>query len=60
MSATREGGLKSAKKLKQDDPEFYVKLGKLGGKAKVSKGFGKNKELAREAGRRGGLRRKNG
>lgn len=38
-----------------------MKIGvSLMGKAKVSKGFGKNKELAREAGRRGGLRRKNG
>lgn len=33
--------------------EWAIKGGKKGGKAKVTKGFGTNKELASEAGKRG-------
>lgn len=34
--------------------DFYSKIGTIGGKKKVPKGFAVNIELARQAGRRGG------
>lgn len=34
--------------------DYYKKIGKLGGSAKVKKGFGKNPELASIAGKKGG------
>lgn len=34
--------------------DYYKKIGKLGGSAKVKKGFGKNQELASIAGKKGG------
>lgn len=34
--------------------DYYKKIGKLGGSAKVKKGFGKNSELASIAGKKGG------
>lgn len=34
--------------------DYYKKIGKLGGSAKVKKGFGKNPKLASIAGRKGG------
>jgi len=34
--------------------DFYSKIGAIGGKKKVPKGFAVNIELARQAGRRGG------
>lgn len=40
--------------------EEAAKLGKLGGKAKVPKGFAMNKELARKAGKKGGKISKRG
>lgn len=39
MSATRTGGLKVADKLKDKNPDYYIELGKLGGRAKVPKVF---------------------
>lgn len=53
MGATREGGLKAAKKNKEKDPDFYVKIGRLGG-LKSSGGYFKDKEMARYYGRIGG------
>lgn len=53
-----EGGKKCAAKLKAKDPDYYRKLGKLGGrygaKDGVTKGFALNRERARRAGRIGG------
>lgn len=56
MGGTKEGGRKVAVKLKKSDPEFYIKIGKLGGrKSNKNKGFGTHRELAEEAGRKGGV-----
>ena len=41
------------KRLTHGD-DYYKKIGKLGGAAKVKKGFGKNHKLAVVAGRKGG------
>ena len=45
MSGTREGGLKSAQtiKAKYGDDYFKTKMGSVGGKATVSKGFASEK-----------------
>jgi uncharacterized protein len=54
------GGKKTAAKNKARDPEFYSKMGKKGGLAKVPKGFAKNTELASRAGKIGGLKSRRG
>ena len=54
MGNTHEGALKAAEKNKEYDPDFYKKIGKIGGKARVKKGFAVNLHLAAEAGRKGG------
>lgn len=57
MGGTREGGARAAatnKKRYGDD--FYVKIGALGGSKSVGGGFAANGELARYAGRIGGLK----
>lgn len=41
------------KRLTHGD-DYYKKIGKLGGSAKVKKGFGKNPQLASIAGKKGG------
>ena len=48
------GGLKAAAKNKAADPDFYRKRGAVGGRACVPKGFAINRELARQAGAKGG------
>jgi len=56
MAGTLAGGKKAAKTNKSVYGEnFYKLIGQKGGKRKVPKGFAINKELAREAGRKGGL-----
>lgn len=63
MSATQAGGLKIAAKLKKKDPDFYRKIGAIGG----SNGRGDNTgfallkkrgdiEIVRNAGRKGGTK----
>ena len=55
MAGNLTGGKKAAATNKAKyGADFYVKNGALGGKAKVSKGFGANRELARTAGSLGG------
>ena len=54
MSGSRAGGLKARDKNIEKDPDFYKKLGRLGGSVKVPKGFAKNRELAVKAGRKAG------
>lgn len=50
---------KTGETMKQKYGEdYYKKLGAKGGKSKVPKGFGVNKKLASEAGRKGGLKTK--
>lgn len=55
IAGTKIGGIKAARKNLQRDPNFYRTIGKKGGSAKVPKGFALNRELARLAGKKGGL-----
>lgn len=56
MAGTKEGGRKAAatNKAKYGD-DFYREMGRIGGRKGHTGGFASNPELAREAGRRGGL-----
>jgi len=60
MSGTKAGGAKAAKTNKKlYGKTFYKKIGSKGGlkgaKDGVIKGFANNRELAREAGKKGGV-----
>lgn len=58
MPGTKEGGLKTAQKLKEmHGKDYYKKIGKLGGQASNTGGFAADKELASKAGRKGGKNR---
>lgn len=56
MAGTIQGGIKTAASNKAKDPDFYRRIGKLGGQAPTTKpkGFAANPELARRAGIKGG------
>lgn len=54
MTATREGGKLAAQKNLARNPNHFREIGKLGGSKRVPKGFAMDRELASEAGRRGG------
>jgi len=55
MSGTVSGGKLAAQKNKERFGEdFYCMIGSRGGKAKVPKGFAVNRELASQAGAKGG------
>lgn len=55
MAGTREGGLKAAATLKaKKGKDFYVRIGRKGGKAEVAKGFSTNRTIASLAGSKGG------
>lgn len=57
MSGTKDGGIKARdKNYEKYGTDFYINAGRIGGSAKVPKGFAINRELAAEAGRRGGLK----
>ena len=57
MPGTRNGGLRAAKTNKQRyGQNFYETIGRAGGKISTGGGFANNPELARAAGRKGGLR----
>jgi general stress protein YciG len=57
MAGTRKGGEKAAKTNKQRyGMEFYINIGRLGGAKSTGGGFAADHELARRAGRLGGLR----
>lgn len=59
MSGTRDGGIKAAQTNKErHGQDFYKKIGKAGGIKGTTGGFASNRELAREAGRKGGKRSK--
>jgi len=59
MSGNTKGAHKTAITLKKKYGEdYYVKIGAIGGKLGTTGGFFANRELAREAGRIGGLRSK--
>lgn len=61
MSGTKIGGVKAAAtNKKKHGKDFYKRIGALGGQKSKGGGFAANPEIAREAGRRGGLKsRKN-
>ncbi len=61
MAGTKEGGRKAAAKNKElYGEDFYSRIGEKGGKISRNGGFAVNKELAREAGRKGGLKSRRG
>lgn len=56
MPGTKIGGIKAAQTNKKKwGKDFYKRIGALGGKKSQGGGFAANRELAREAGRKGGL-----
>lgn len=54
MAGTKVGGLRAAQKNKENDPDFYKKIGKVGGKLGTTGGFYQDSERAKEAGKKGG------
>lgn len=55
MAGTKAGGLKAKKtNIKKYGADFYAKIGAKGGKLGHTGGFYANRELASEAGRKGG------
>lgn len=55
MAGTREGGKAAAKRnIEKYGPNFYAEIGRKGGKNGRTGGFFANRDLAREAGRKGG------
>lgn len=54
MTGTKIGALKARDKIKAKDPDFYKKIGKIGGQNSFTGGFAANPELARIAGSKGG------
>lgn len=56
MAGTKAGGLKAAKTNKDlYGEDWYKRIGAIGGRITGKKGFALNRDLAREAGRKGGL-----
>lgn len=61
MTGNRIGGLKTAEaNKKKHGPDFYARIGRMGGLKTGAKGFAVNRELASQAGRIGGKRSKRG
>jgi len=57
MAGTPKGGARAAQTNKKKyGADFYAKIGAMGGRKGHTGGFYANRELAREAGRRGGLK----
>lgn len=55
MAGTTAGGKQASKTNKERyGKNFYAKIGAIGGKKTGNKGFALNRELASEAGRKGG------
>lgn len=55
MSGTKAGSIKAVQTIKENHgSDFYAKIGSLGGKVCVPKGFAMSKERASAAGRKGG------
>jgi len=56
MPGTVDGGRKAAEtNRKRHGKDFYAKIGAVGGQRGHTGGFAANRELARAAGRKGGL-----
>lgn len=61
MAGTKAGGLKAAETNKRlHGPDFYARIGAMGGKLGHTGGFAANPALARVAGSIGGRRSKRG
>lgn len=61
MAQTKAGAMKAKEtNYLRYGPDYYIKLGELGGKKSRGGGFAANHELAREAGRKGGSRSRRG
>jgi len=61
MAGTVSGGkLATITTKERHGEDFYSKIGAVGGLKKGAKGFAVDRELAREAGRKGGLKSKRG
>ncbi len=60
MSGSVTGGLKAAAVNKKRDPDFYRKIGAIGGRNGRTGGFASNSKLAKLAGARGGHLSKRG
>jgi general stress protein YciG len=59
MAGTKAGAQKTAATNKKKyGADYYAKIGAKGGRLGHTGGFAANRELAREAGRKGGLARK--
>ena len=55
MSGTKAGSVKAVQTIKENHgSDFFVKIGSLGGRVCVPKGFAMSKERASAAGRKGG------
>lgn len=55
MAGAKDGGKLTAEYCKKTyGKDYYAKIGSMGGKAKVPKGFALNRELASKAGQVGG------
>lgn len=55
MAGTKAGGQKAAARNKSKyGPDFYAKIGAMGGKKGTTGGFYANRDLARVAGAKGG------
>lgn len=55
MAGTVDGGRRAAAKNRaRHGKDFYARIGAIGGKKGKTGGFAANRELAREAGRKGG------
>lgn len=61
MPGTKAGGQKAKlTNLKRQGADFYARIGRLGGMAGHTGGFAANPELAKIAGRKGGLKSRRG
>lgn len=61
MAGTRAGGAKAATTNRTKyGRDFYARIGAMGGRSGHTGGFYANRELAREAGRKGGLKSRRG
>lgn len=57
MAGTKLGEARARDKMLANDPDYYRKIGAIGGRALVPKGFASDRGRAMEAGRKGGLKR---
>ena len=60
VSGTKAGGLKARERNLAKDPDFYKKIGAIGGRLGTTGGFAADRKLARIAGAKGGRISKRG